>query len=60
MAVARRAPALILEPASNFATAIHKTADRILAHEYDLNDNLSIDDADLELLKSEYTAGEQE
>ena len=60
MAVARRAPALILEPVSNFATAIHKTADRILAHEYDLNDNLAIDDADLELLKSEYTAGEQE
>lgn len=60
MAVARRAPASILEPASNFAIAIHKTADRILAHEYDLNDNLSIDDADLELLKSEYTSGEQE
>ncbi len=60
MAVARRAPASILEPASNFAMAIHKTADRILAHEYNLNDNLSIDDADLELLKSEYTTGEQE
>ena len=31
MAVARRAPAIILDPAGNFATAIHKTADRILS-----------------------------
>ena len=60
MAVARRAPAITLEPAGSFATAINKTADRVLAYEYGFNENLSIDDADLELLKSEYSPVEQQ
>lgn len=54
MAVARRAPAIILEPHSAFAAAIDKTSERILACEYDFNDNLSIDDSDLEVLRAEF------
>lgn len=60
MAVAHRAPAIILEPQSSFAMAMHKTSDRIISYEYDFNDNLSIDDSDLELLKSEYIPVEQQ
>lgn len=60
MAVARRAPAIVLEPTGIFATAIRKSADRVLAYEYGFNENLSIDNADLELLRSEYTPTEQE
>ncbi len=59
MAVARRAPAIILGPESAFSAAISKTADRVVSYEYGLNDSLSIDDADLELLKSEYMPMEQ-
>lgn len=60
MAVARRAPAIVLEPAGTFATSVRKAADRVLAYEYGFNENLSIDNADLELLRSEYTPTEQE
>jgi len=60
MAVARRAPTIVLEPAGTFATSVRKAADRVLAYEYGFNENLSIDNADLELLRSEYTPTEQE
>lgn len=60
MAVARRAPAIVLEPAGTFATSVRKAADRVLDYEYGFNENLSIDNADLELLRSEYTPTEQE
>jgi len=54
IAVARRNPAILIAPESSFSQAINKSADRILAYNYSINENISIDDNDLELLKNEY------
>ena len=53
LAVAKRTPVCILEPNSNFAKALDKVGDRVLAYEYGFNDSF-IENSDLDLLRSEY------
>lgn len=60
LAVARRTPVCVLAPDSAFSLAISKAADRIMAYEYGVNENLAIDDNDLEMLRTEYESGEPE
>ncbi|AEE15564.1 P-loop NTPase [Treponema brennaborense] len=62
VAVARRTPLYLLEPQSPFSIGIGRTAERMLAYEYGVNDTLVPDeeDGDLEQLKSEYIAAAQE
>ena len=58
LAVARRTPVCVIAPDGVFANAIDKATERILAYDYRVNENLSFDDNDLELLKSEYMSAE--
>lgn len=57
LAVAKRTPAILLEPNSLFSKDIDSTAQRILTYEYKISD-IEMDDSDLLNLKSEYEARE--